>query len=86
MTSCPASDATAPGPVTYTIIVRGEVDEALPLGFPGLTVAQVEENTLITGVFPLRENLFELLRHLAEQGIEFLSASASPTEDDSISA
>jgi hypothetical protein len=81
MTRCASPESLSQEPVSYDILVRGSVDESIKLGFPGLMLAPADGNTLISGVFPLREHLFELLQHLADSGLEFLSASASPPED-----
>jgi hypothetical protein len=71
----------SPEPIEYTILIRGQLDDALQASYPQMVLLQVEGDTLLTGVVPHREHLFELLQHLAGSGVELLSASASPPVD-----
>ncbi|MGH2610368.1 MAG: hypothetical protein ACRDHF_14910 [Tepidiformaceae bacterium] len=78
MTSTSSGCDIPPEPVEYTILVRGSLDEALQESYPDVMLLQVEGDTLLTGVAPHREHLFELLQHLNTSGVELLSASLSP--------
>ncbi len=71
-------------PIDYTILIRGYPSAGLLADHPHAELARVEENTLITGTAPQRDQLFDLLHQLVDAGFELLSASVSPLEDPSV--
>jgi hypothetical protein len=72
---------SAEASVAYTILIQGSLDQAFPTGFPPPEVAQVLDDTLLTGVLADRTQFLALLQQLHAAGIAVISASTLPFAD-----
>ncbi len=81
MTNDAACSGGAQSSIAYNILIRGTLPHAFRTGFPPPEVAQVMDDTLLTGVLADRAQFLALLQQLNAAGIAVISASTLPVAD-----